>query len=498
MARPLTMRSETPEYQDVYGDEPTVVWYHWHEMFHYYLGAKYFAELGYTGLYPAALLADSEQENQIFLKTGARRLSNIMYWDNYPTVMQWARRDYRPRFTSQRWQEFKDDLQAMKNLVTPEYADEALWDAGYNPPPTWSVFGVTVANLVPIQESQSWLGNLRPYWYQALWPPMVDVLMISVAFAFIIWSFGPVPAMGFIFMYCASWIANYNWTSGSFFRWTWISELMVATALLNKKRYAAGGAFMALSTLDRIFPAAFAIGASLPLLYRACRNRDRAPLLRYIAGGALAGAILLAISIAMFGLTVWGEFFERIFILKNSIFLESIGYQRIAEYLAGNFSGPGPGMDNFRLWNDQLHAAWASTALYHYPVIALLLLASLVAATGISAAESAFLFGGILFFTIQVATGYYYIYLPLIVVVVSASPRTRVRDTVIALCFAYQFWTWADQLFWFEKTQLNFYNNLGLLVLYGYWAIGRAGECIRSGSITRAAGLTHRTAGPPL
>src|SRR5688572_12124010 len=33
---------------------------HYHDMLHYYLGTKYFAELGYTDLYSAIVLADFE------------------------------------------------------------------------------------------------------------------------------------------------------------------------------------------------------------------------------------------------------------------------------------------------------------------------------------------------------------------------------------------------------------------------------------------------------
>ncbi len=31
---------------------------HYHEFFHYYLGSKYFAELGYTGLYDCVVVAE--------------------------------------------------------------------------------------------------------------------------------------------------------------------------------------------------------------------------------------------------------------------------------------------------------------------------------------------------------------------------------------------------------------------------------------------------------
>src|SRR5262245_17938059 len=54
---------------DVDGDSNTAAWrvkvhqrrpFHFHEFVHYYLGPKYFPEIGYTGLYNCLALADRE------------------------------------------------------------------------------------------------------------------------------------------------------------------------------------------------------------------------------------------------------------------------------------------------------------------------------------------------------------------------------------------------------------------------------------------------------
>ena len=38
-------------YQQARGDKPLKAYLHWHEILNYYLGAKYFPDLGYNGIY---------------------------------------------------------------------------------------------------------------------------------------------------------------------------------------------------------------------------------------------------------------------------------------------------------------------------------------------------------------------------------------------------------------------------------------------------------------
>jgi hypothetical protein len=48
---------------------------HHGEMFHYYVGPKYFKELGYYELYNAVIVADTEQEKQARIHGGRRSQS---------------------------------------------------------------------------------------------------------------------------------------------------------------------------------------------------------------------------------------------------------------------------------------------------------------------------------------------------------------------------------------------------------------------------------------
>ncbi len=78
-------------------------------VYHYYLGAKYFGELGYHDLYDASLAADA----------GGRG-----YWSGVDRVRDLrsyrvrrrgdARFEWRERFSPRRWEAFRDDLEALQ------------------------------------------------------------------------------------------------------------------------------------------------------------------------------------------------------------------------------------------------------------------------------------------------------------------------------------------------------------------------------------------------
>ncbi len=479
MMRPLSMKLDTKEFTDVYGDARKPVLFHWHEIYHYYLGSKYFPENGYKGLYESTILADDELDNPRFNHEGLRSLANPMYDMTWEEGMDDARKVFRPRFTDQRWEEFKHDLQALEDIGDDDDLHDVIWDAGYNPPPTWAVFGTTVANLIPISEDQAWFKNLRPYWYQAHWLPLIDAFMISTATLFLLWAFGYNAAGAFVCIYCCSVFAQYNWTSGSFFRWTWVSELMIGSAMLKKDRYFTGGLFLGLSAVDRIFPIGFTIGGALPLLWGAVSRREYRPFVRYSIGAGLAIVGMFAISVALFGFDAWRGFEEKILLHKDTIFMHSVGYMRVAVFspdIAGQWL---PTLADFRHWNERLFTIWHQIEWRHYPVLALLLGSCVVAALRITAYESALMFGGMLFFTTQVTTAYYYIYFPLILVVVSGSPSSRIRDYILFSVFGLQTYTWLALMFSQDEIWVNYYNCIGLLVFFAGWAFLRAFEAMR-------------------
>ena len=59
--------------------------------------------------------------------------------------------DIRPHFSTARWDSFKNDIRELRRLVGDGFWPGVVGDAGFNPPPSWCVFGSAVANAIPIR-----------------------------------------------------------------------------------------------------------------------------------------------------------------------------------------------------------------------------------------------------------------------------------------------------------------------------------------------------------
>src|SRR5262249_32821338 len=120
-------------------------WIHFHDVAHYYLGSKYFAELGYGDLYVGLLRAEQE-EYGYFLTDEARDLSGSYL---VPIARLLGRSDaVKARFSAERWKDFRTDLRLFRDAMGQTWG-EVLKDHGYNPTPAWSLVGGALANQVP-------------------------------------------------------------------------------------------------------------------------------------------------------------------------------------------------------------------------------------------------------------------------------------------------------------------------------------------------------------
>src|SRR3972149_7719974 len=119
---------------------------HYHDVAHYYLGSKYFRELGYTGLYTAMLRAEAEAYDNHFkaieardLSTGERVHIRLLLQKSEPV---------KNAFTPERWVSFKKDVAFFRQAVCRQYGKVPL-EHGYNPWPCWRGRGGKRANWVP-------------------------------------------------------------------------------------------------------------------------------------------------------------------------------------------------------------------------------------------------------------------------------------------------------------------------------------------------------------
>jgi hypothetical protein len=297
--------------------------YHRHDQFHYYLGAKFFPELGYDGLYKCALIAQDElgvvtytneatgRQVKLDMTKEARhpdrKLRNLS-GDNllmpasefFPHAEECTR-----RFSPERWAAFKEDVSFFRTQSDKGYWEGMQKDHGYNPPPVWTLGGKFFAELFPPGERI--LGFM---WVQYL--AMLDILYLGGMFVALYWAFGwRVFAVAAVFWGCQS-SAPYLWTGGAFLRQDWLFYLVLSTCLLRKRYFALAGASLVYSGLLRIFPGIVALGGLTIAGFHLVRHKRMAPHhLRMLLGGLAAAALLVGASLKVVGKDSFHQFYKH-------------------------------------------------------------------------------------------------------------------------------------------------------------------------------------------
>ena len=293
---------------------------YWHhsDLFHYYMGAKYFPELRYDGLYRCTAIAQDQlgtvgwrnvASGQRFrldmsreVRDPDKRIRNLG-GDNLlmpvTTVLEhpeWCT----SRFSPDRWNAFKADVTFFRVVADRPYWEEMQRDHGYNPPPAWMILGSALARLRPA--SAGYMQFLASF----------DMLYLAGAFAMIWWAFGwRVFAVAAVFWGCQA-AAPGSWTAGAFLRHDWFFYLIASACLARKRYFGLAGAAIVYAGLLRIFPALvlfgwlMVMGAFLIRRGRLARSHRDA-----LVGGLLAVAVIVPLSLYLVGAGSYREFYDH-------------------------------------------------------------------------------------------------------------------------------------------------------------------------------------------
>lgn len=298
-------------------------WHRW-DQFHYYMGAKYFRELGYDGLYKCVAVAQ-DQLGLIELRDDAS--GRTFRLDMSQEVRQPDRKirnlggdnrlmpltdtlDHPERCTSlfsvERWNAFKGDVRFFRLASDALYWEQMQQDHGYNPPPVWTIAGSLLANLHPASTRyMRFLASL-------------DIVYLAGAFALIWWAFGwRVFAVAAVFWGCQA-SAAFAWTAGAFLRQDWFFYF-VASACFARKRYPRlAGAALAYAALLRIFPGLVVLGWLTVMGAFLMRRGRLAPShRRALVGGAVAAAGLVALSVWVAGAGSYRQFYRHTLVVHD-------------------------------------------------------------------------------------------------------------------------------------------------------------------------------------
>lgn len=251
------------------------------DVFHYYLGSRYFAEVGYFDLYPCTLAALVEEGMQDPDELPAvRDQHSLRLQSGDATREEMARCP--DRFTAERWQAFRRDVAFLRPRVLGGSWTHLLEDHGYNPSPVWSFVGGLVSRTVPAGP-----GSLAAL-------VTIDRVLVVAMGLLVAWAFGLEAACLAAIVWGTSPLWSYNWTGDAYLRNLWLFAAVSGLCLLERGRQLSAGLLLATAGLLRLFPAIFALGPLLQAAVRLPREGLPGDARRFAAGLAVAGIALLA------------------------------------------------------------------------------------------------------------------------------------------------------------------------------------------------------------
>ncbi|HKQ98507.1 MAG TPA: hypothetical protein VJV75_11575 [Candidatus Polarisedimenticolia bacterium] len=273
---------------------------HTNEFFHYYVGTKYFPEVGYAGLYDAAVVADLEDD-----PAGHTALQGIRSLTTYAIVPRqsvWDRRDaIAARFTPARWAAFKQDIAFFREADGPLWTmGESLRDHGYNGTPLVTAILGGLARQPALAPAA--FIHLAAWW---------DILLIIVAAALVERALGATTGVLFLFLWFVNPLNDYGYTGGAYLRSLHVLALVGAFTAFARGRRTLSGVGFGVATVLRIFPVLFLAGFLMQTVLAPARRRlwtERAPL--FAVAAATAVVLVAATAILPFagGGAAWVEF----------------------------------------------------------------------------------------------------------------------------------------------------------------------------------------------
>jgi hypothetical protein len=275
---------------------------HYHDAAHYFLGAKYAPELGYTRLYDCLATAawqeqrwpsDARQPVRDLRSNQMRPLSDTLKNGSLCTA----------GFTPSRWADFRRDVVFFQSQLHPAAWGALLTDHGYNATPVWTwLLRTTVLRDRPA--SLAWLHTMSH----------IDDVGYGLLLLCLLWGFGVragvlgalIIGLGF------PWIAL--WTGGGLGRSLWLLAAVAGLGCLHRGRIRAAGACLGLSAGLQVFPALLLAGPGLALAVDRIRRRPiHLARVRLLLSALLTVALLFVLSCTGDGWGLWVDF------LHNSI-----------------------------------------------------------------------------------------------------------------------------------------------------------------------------------
>jgi hypothetical protein len=272
------------------------------DQFHYFVGGKYFAELGYDGLYPAATLADLEDGLIDRVRTRTiRMMATNSTVDALEALADPA--EYRDRFSDERWQSFMRDVAWFRGRHHPDLWERIYLDHGFNAPPAWTMLGGSLVQRLPATDATILALSL------------IDTLLLLAMWGTVVWGFGWREACVGLLWWGTNMMADFGWTGGALLRQDWLMLTVVGICLARRGRTLLGGFALGYAALLRVFPVLLLGGVALQVAARVVRGRR--PFVggeSWRLGAGVLAALLILLPLSSFvtgGFDGWHEFVDN-------------------------------------------------------------------------------------------------------------------------------------------------------------------------------------------
>lgn len=287
-------------------------------VFHYYLGAKYFPELGYADLYRASLSADEQGHGY-----WSKKVTKLRDLETYEIKRRASIDRYQfTDWSAERKLQFERDLNGLKGHRSRSGWRNTFRDRGYNGTPLWTTMGRTMTAWVPTDSK--WLLLLCS----------LDLVLLAGTWWLVATTFGARTALVMALLFVAS-PTNVARLVGGFLQVDWLCALIASVCFFERRKSVVAGGLMAYAITTRVFPLLFLVGVALPVLRKliAGKSLSRSTLsssrgLRYMIATAafcLVGLVIGALGNGR-GLSGWMEFSKAITVHRE---VHAIGDRRV-------------------------------------------------------------------------------------------------------------------------------------------------------------------------
>jgi len=287
-----------------------------------------------------------------------------------------------------------------------------------NPTPYWTLKGHLISNAVPVQQ------------YMII--TTLDFALIALSIMLLVKAFGwrtTLMGLTIFFAFPPNGYSFSQWILGSYMRMSIVLYLSAALYGIKKENYYLAGAALALLTLERVFPAGFALFAVSALAIQGLIKKEgllkerTSPVLKTAVGGISAAVLVWMATAILYGHEPWMPFIEFIQSHNERLWANHLGWAKAVATTPTLGMPMGSGEEYGQLNNALLYQRqnWILfQALKIFALLSILFLYPLK-----HSKESAMAIGGwaLMYFFSLPANYYYVIILPIAVALISEKEK---------------------------------------------------------------------------